>query len=73
MSGRLVALDKLPGLRPVGVREKLRRLFENLYLRSRDMRSLTRAGMTISSLGWRFELTGRYMGFNIYGNLIQPK
>ena len=71
MSGRLIALDKLPGVRPVGVGETWHRLFLNVYLRSRYLRPLTRAGMNRSAVGLRQENTGRYTGFNIFGNLIK--
>ena len=33
MSDRLIALDKLPGVRPVGVRETWRRIFEKCVLK----------------------------------------
>ena len=33
MSGRLIALDKQPGVRPVGVGETWRRLFDNIVLK----------------------------------------
>ena len=50
MSGRLIALNKLSRVYPVGVGEMGAVFLQNVYLKSLDMMLLTRAGTNGSDM-----------------------
>ena len=67
MSGRMIALDKQPGVRPIGVGETWRHIFPRLYLRSRDQKQPWYVSMTSCVPDSRRELTEQSKGLKFSG------
>ena len=67
MSGRIIALDKQPGVRLVGVGETCWRILTKITLKTQDRKQPWRVRMTSCVPVSRRELTARSMGFKLYG------
>ena len=73
MSGRLIALDKKPGVHPVGVRKNWRRLFSNIGPKVTGPEATT-AFQDGQLCAWlKVVIYAHYTGFNLFGTKSQPQ
>ena len=73
MSGRLIALDKQPGIRLVGVGETCHRIFSKCVLKVTGPEANHACKDYQIWAGLKAGIDGRYMGLNLSGTLTLPR